>query len=160
MVILARPGGGWLSDLIGQWRRPVIIASFLLSVPIFALLVRPVGQTGFTVLYCRSDLASSWLLAYFIYVQKLVLANVTGMGLAVFTTFAVNGILVAPIVGGWLINGFSWHAAFMVNTVLNVMRAIAMLLVIESPETRYHDQRCLANRSTSSLTAGLNVSRT
>lgn len=135
MAIVARPGGGWLSDRIGQRRRPVIIASFLLSVSVFALLIRPVGRTGFAVLLL--SMGFSLQLAgglYFIYVQELVPANVTGTSLAVLTTFGVSGALVAPIVGGWLINGYSWYAAFIVNILLGIVGLIAMVLVSESTE--------------------------
>ncbi|QIO25196.1 MFS transporter [Haloarcula sp. JP-L23] len=136
MAIVARPSGGWLSDRIGHRRRPVVLASFLLSVPAFALLVRPVDETGFAVLLLTIGFSLQLAAGlYFTYVQELVPTNVTGTSLSVLTTFAVGGALVAPIAGGWLIDEFSWYAAFLANILLGVVGIVAIVVVTESPGT-------------------------
>lgn len=133
MGIVARPGGGWLSDRLGTRRRPVIIASFLLSIPILAVLTQRVTQSVFALFLL--SVGFSLQLAgglYFIYIQEIVPSNVTGTSLAVATSFAISGALAAPIVGGWLINAISWYAAFVFNILLGVLGIVAILLSPES----------------------------
>jgi len=133
--IIARPSGGWLSDRLGYRRRPVISLSFALSIPIFVFLIREVGSLAFALLLL--SVGFSLQLAgglYFVYVQEIVPPNVTGTSLAVVTSFAITGALVAPIVGGWLIDSLSWYAAFGSNILLGVVGIVAVLFVTESFE--------------------------
>jgi MFS family permease len=133
MAIVARPSGGWLSDRLGHRRRPVVIVSFLLSVPVFALLVKLVDETGFAVLLLTGGFGLQLAAGlYFTYVQELVPANVTGTSLSVLTTFTVGGAFIAPIAGGWLITVFSWYVAFLANVLLGVVGTVAMVVVTES----------------------------
>ncbi|MBZ6496787.1 MFS transporter [Natrinema longum] len=136
MGIVARPGGGWLSDRLGTRRRPVIVASFLLSVPVIAVLTQTVTQSVFALFLL--SVGFSLQLAeglYFIYIQEIVPSNVTGTSLAVATSFAIGGALVAPIVGGWLINAISWYAAFAFNILLGLVGIVAILLSPESVDS-------------------------
>jgi predicted MFS family arabinose efflux permease len=133
MGIIARPSGGWLSDRLGSRRRPVIIASFLLSMPLFVVLTRRVDPAMFAVLLL--SLGFSLQLGgglYFIYIQEVVPTRVTGTSLSVVTSFAVGGALVAPIVGGWIVDAISWYAAFGFNIVLGITGIVVILAI---PET-------------------------
>jgi predicted MFS family arabinose efflux permease len=137
MGVIARPGGGWLSDRIGSRRRPIIIASFLLSMPLFVVLTQRVDPMLFAFLLI--SLGFSLQLGgglYFVYIQEVVPSHVTGTSLAVVTSFSVGGALVAPIVGGWIVDAISWYVAFGFNIALGIAGIVVILSTPEATNAR------------------------
>ncbi len=119
MGVLARPGGGWLSDRIGGRRRPVIVAAFLLVVP--ALFGVGVATTvvgfaaGLLLAGVGSQLGTG---VFYVYVDEVAAAASGGTSLAVLMTLSIAGSLAAPVTVGWLVENVSWSAAFVFGGLL------------------------------------------
>ncbi|MEF8842666.1 MAG: MFS transporter [Haloarculaceae archaeon] len=132
MGLLARPGGGWLSDRIGGRRRPVLLGTFLLVLPalIGVTLVSSVFGYGAVLVLAGvgSQLGTG---VFYVYVGELSAEATRGTGLAVLTTLSISGALTAPVFTGWLIERFSWNAAFGFGALLAVVGIVAVLLVSE-----------------------------
>lgn len=128
--IIARPGGGWLSDRLGR-RRPVILLSFAMALPI-------VG--GLTLAGSLGPFAASLLLAGFaaqlgigviyVYAGELAGAGTEGTSLAIVTALSVGGALASPVVGGWIIDAHSWSAGFAFAGGLAV---VGLLVTVAAP---------------------------
>jgi MFS family permease len=113
MGLLARPGGGWLSDRIGGRRRPVIVAAFVLVVPalVAAAVATSVAWLAVALLLAGvgSQLGTG---VFYVYVEEVSPAGSGGTSLAVLMTLSIGGSLAAPVVAGWLVDVASWSAAF------------------------------------------------
>jgi len=128
---LARPSGGWLSDRIGRRRRPVVAASFLLSLPLFLGILRARTAVVFAAAMVAAGFVSQLSIGVlYVYVDELADAASEGTSLAVLTTFSVAGSVVAPALSGWLIASISWTAAFVYVGGLGVA---GLLLTFAAP---------------------------
>ncbi|MFB6170726.1 MAG: nitrate/nitrite transporter [Haloarculaceae archaeon] len=118
---LARPSGGWLSDRLGGRRRLVVAGSFLCSLPLFLVVVLARTPLVFaTALLCAGFVSQLSVGVLYVYVDELSAAGTAGTSLAVLTTLSVTGSLVAPALSGWLVEAFSWQAAFVYAGALSV----------------------------------------
>jgi MFS family permease len=118
--LLARPGGGWLSDRVGG-RRPVVVASFVLSVPALVALAFAGLPALFGALLLAAGFAAQLSIGvYYVYVGELAREGRAGTSLAVLSTCAVAGSLTAPVLAGWLVEATSWTVAFGYALVLGV----------------------------------------
>jgi predicted MFS family arabinose efflux permease len=119
MGIVARPGGGWLSDRVSGRRRPVIVAAFVLVIPAIG---------GAAVASSVATFAAALLLAgvgsqlgtgvFYVYVDEVAAAESGGTSLAVLMTLSIAGSLTAPVTVGWLVETVSWSAAFVFGSAL------------------------------------------
>ena len=131
--IVARPGGGWISDRIDGRRRPVIVASFVLSVPLIVAISVVASSLAFAVLMLLTGASIQLAIGvYYVYVSELAEPGTRGTCLAMVTSASTLGSLVAPAVGGWLIGNISW-AAWYVFAVLLGLAGIGLALA--SPES-------------------------
>jgi MFS family permease len=113
MGLVARPGGGWLSDRIGGRRRPVIVAAFLLVAPALALAAVASSVAGFAVALLLAGVGSQLGTGvFYVYVEEVSPPASGGTSLAVLMTLSIAGSLVAPVATGWLVDAASWSAAF------------------------------------------------
>ncbi|MFB6123319.1 MAG: MFS transporter [Haloferacaceae archaeon] len=120
--VVARPGGGWLSDRLGGRRKAVIVAGFVLSTPVLVALTRVTDATAFaTLLLGAGFFAQLGIGVFYVYVSELADAGTAGTSLAVLTTLSVLGSLVTPALTGWLVATVSWTAAFAYAVVLGVV---------------------------------------
>lgn len=127
--IVARPGGGWLSDYVND-RRGVIAGSLACELPILFVIIRTTSPISFAVLLLLAGFAAQLSTGvYYAYTQELAPASAQGTSLTVFTTLAFSGSLVSPVLGGWLIDSVSWTATFAVYTVMAVLGACAVLAI-------------------------------
>lgn len=118
---VARPSGGWLSDRIGGRRRPVVAASFLLSLPLFLGVLRARSAVAFAAALLLAGFVSQLSVGVlYVYVGELSDAATEGTSLAVLTTLSVAGSLVAPALSGWIVDAISWNAAFVYAGGLSV----------------------------------------
>ena len=132
MGLLARPGGGWISDRIGGRRRPVLVATFLLVLPALVGVTLVSSTLGFAAVLVLAGVGSQLGTGvFYVYVGELSAEETRGTGLAVLTTLSISGALTAPVLTGWLIERFSWDAAFGFGFVLAVVGVVAVLLVSE-----------------------------
>lgn len=126
---VARPGGGWLSDRIGGRRRPVIVAAFILALPVFVAIGPVSSLAGFGALLLLAGLASQLGTGvFYVLVNELSTPETQGTGLAVLTTLSMAGALVAPVVAGWLIDTVSWTAAFVFGGIIAVAGVVCIVL--------------------------------
>ena len=132
MGLLARPGGGWLSDRIGGRRRPVLVGTFLLVLPALLAVTSVSSVVGFAAVLVLAGLGSQLGTGvFYVYVGELSAEATRGTGLAVLTTLSIAGSLIAPVLMGWLVERFSWDAAFGFGALLAVVGIVSVLLVSE-----------------------------
>jgi nitrate/nitrite transporter NarK len=132
MGLLARPGGGWLSDRIGGRRRPVLVGTFLLVLPALLAVTAVSSLLGYAAVLVLAGVGSQLGTGvFYVYVGELSAEATRGTGLAVLTTLSISGALTAPVLTGWLIERFSWDVAFGFGAVLAVVGIVAVLLVAE-----------------------------
>ncbi|MFB6071504.1 MAG: MFS transporter [Halobacterium sp.] len=127
--VLSRIGGGLLSDrLFGGRRRPVLVGSFLVSVPFLAafafvhsvaVLVVALLATGFAI---QLTLGLS-----FAYVRELVAPRVAATAVAFQTSVGLAGAFLSPIAGGALVEATSYETAFLAYAGLGVVGVAAAL---------------------------------
>jgi MFS family permease len=132
MGLLARPGGGWLSDRIGGRRRPVLVGTFLLVLPALLAVTAVSSLLGYGAVLVLAGVGSQLGTGvFYVYVGELSAEATRGTGLAVLTTLSISGALTAPVFTGWLIERFSWDVAFGFGAGLAVVGIVAVLLVSE-----------------------------
>jgi predicted MFS family arabinose efflux permease len=133
MGLVARPGGGWLSDRIGRRRQPVIVAAFVLVVPALLIAVLATSVVGFAIALLLAGVGSQLGTGvFYVYVEEISPAESGGTSLAVLMTLSVSGSLIAPVAVGWLVDAASWTAAFVFGGLLAVGGIIAVALLPES----------------------------
>jgi len=132
MGLLARPGGGWLSDRIGGRRRPVLAGTFLLALPALLGVTLVSSTLGFGAVLVLAGVGSQLGTGvFYVYVGELSAEATRGTGLAVLTTLSISGALTAPVLTGWLIEQFSWDAAFGFGALLAVAGIVAVVFAPE-----------------------------
>lgn len=129
----ARPAGGWLSDRLGYRRRAVIIASLALALPAFVVVPRAVS----TLLFAGVMLGVGFSLqfgmgVYYVYTRELSASEVTATSLTIFTTISFVGTLVAPPLGGWLVERLSWEPTFLVYVGIGLVGIVLVGLAPDS----------------------------
>lgn len=113
MGLLARPGGGWLSDRIGRRRRPVIFFAFAMVIPALVIASVATSVLVFVVALVLAGIGSQLGTGvFYVYVDEMSPPESGGTSLAVLLTLSMAGSLVAPVATGWLIDAVSWTAAF------------------------------------------------
>lgn len=128
--IIARPGGGWLSELLGGRLRPVILASFLTSIPLLYFLSNAPTPILFAVLLALAGAAVNLAVGlYLVYVNSLAAIATQGTSLSVLLTFSQIGNLIAPVIGGWMITEFSWTGGFGFAIGLAILGVVTILFV-------------------------------
>lgn len=133
MGLLARPGGGWLSDRLGGRRRPVLVGTFLLVLPALVGITMVSSVVGFGAMLVLAGVGSQLGTGvFYVYVGELSAEETRGTGLAVLTTLSIAGALSAPVLTGWLIEQLSWGAAFGFGVVVAIVGIAAVALVSES----------------------------
>jgi len=132
MGLLARPGGGWLSDRIGGRRRPVLVGTFLLVLPALLGVTLVSSTLGYGAVLVLAGVGSQLGTGvFYVYVGELSAEATRGTGLAVLTTLSISGALTAPVLTGWLIEQFSWDAAFGFGALLAVTGIVAVMFAPE-----------------------------
>lgn len=132
MGLLARPGGGWLSDRIGGRRWPVIVAAFLLVVPALVGAAVATSALGFAAAMVLAGVGSQLGTGvFYVYVEEVSPSATGGTSLAVLMTLSIAGALVAPVAAGWLVGVASWTAAFAFGGLLAVVGIAAVVRVPE-----------------------------
>lgn len=127
--VVARPAGGWLSDRLGYRRRAVAVASLALALPAFVLISRAIS----VLLFAAAMLGVGFSLqfgmgVYYVYTRELAAPGTSATSLTVFTTVSFVGTLVAPSLGGWLIEVVSWEPTFLVHVGIGLL-GIGLLFV-------------------------------
>ena len=111
--IVARPGGGWLSDALGGRLLPVFAISFLATIALVLVIGRAASPLAFALSLALAGAAVNLCVGlYLVFIDRLAPAATRGTSLSVLLTFSQVGNLIAPVVGGWLITTYSWTAGF------------------------------------------------
>ena len=133
MGLLARPGGGWLSDRLGGRRRPVIIAAFVLVIPALVVAAVATSVVWFAAALLLAGVGSQLGTGvFYVYVEEVSPPASGGTSLAVLMTLSIAGALVAPVAAGWLVDVASWTTAFGVGGVLALSGVAAVARLPES----------------------------
>lgn len=111
--IAARTGGGWLSARIGNQRRPVLAGGLLTGLVLLVAVPFAGSFLPFVVLLVAGAFALQLGTGvYYVLIRELAARGTEGTSLTVMTTIGFTGSFIAPILGGWLIEGYSWEIAF------------------------------------------------
>lgn len=110
--VVARPGGGLLSDYINR-RRPVIVTSLLATLLLFLLIPRTGVASTYGLLLLVAGFAIQLSVGvFYVYTKELAEPDVEGTSLTVLVMISFTGSLSSPIVGGLLVEAVSWEFAF------------------------------------------------
>lgn len=130
--IVARPGGGWLSGRLGGRRRPVLAGGLLLGLGLLAGVPFAGAMATFLLLVAAAAFAVQLGTGvYYVLTRELASPGTEGTSLTVLTAISFTGSFSAPIVGGWLISGYSWTVAFLAFAALGVFGALVLAPVPE-----------------------------
>jgi MFS family permease len=133
--IVARPGGGWVSGRLGGRRRPVLAGGLLLGLVLLVAVPFADGTALFLLLVAGAAFAVQLGTGvYYVLTRELAAPGTEGTSLTVLTAVSFTGSFAAPVVGGWLVEGYSWTAAFLVFAGVGLLGALVLLLVPEPGE--------------------------
>jgi MFS family permease len=125
--------GGWMADTLG--RRPVIIAGCLVSAGGMALLAFLPGLGGYLVALAVTGLGSGLLdVAPSAMIGDILPAR-GGSMVAAYQMAGDIGAVTGPVAAGFLVDTFSYAAAFGLGAVA---LGLAGVLGLFAPETRQH----------------------
>jgi predicted MFS family arabinose efflux permease len=112
--VLSRVTTGVLSDRVfGGRRRPVLVGSFVLATPLLALFATVTSLPLLVVALLGIGFAVQLSLGLsFTYVRELVDSDVAGTAVSVLTAVGTLGSFLTPIVGGAIIEQYSYRLAF------------------------------------------------
>jgi nitrate/nitrite transporter NarK len=131
--VVARPTGGWLSDRLGHRRRVVVIASLLVALPAFLALSTAISVVLFAGVMLGVGFALQFGMGvYYVYVRELAAADTGATSLTVFTTVSFTGTLLAPSLGGWLVDVAAWQPAFLVHAGIGLLGVGLLVLTPDS----------------------------
>lgn len=126
LTIIACPTSGWVSDRIGT-RKWVAVIPMVLMAPLF-LLFFSAGETGFLALVILLGFIGGFVPTG-VFSGAVEMAGderLSGMAMAVIQIGQNAGMLLGPLVFGWVIeSGGGWQTAFWVLAPLSVLGAVA-----------------------------------
>jgi predicted MFS family arabinose efflux permease len=131
--ILGRVTGGVVSDRVfGGRRKPVVLASFLVTTPVVAGFTGLRGTTVLVGALLVAGLAIQLSLGLvFAYVRELVEPGVAATAVAYLTSVGLAGAFLAPIAAGAIIERAGYGTAFLAAGVLGVLGALLSYLAPE-----------------------------
>lgn len=134
--ILARAGGGWVSDsLFGRKRRPVAVVTFLVTLPLIGLLVvTDVPLVLVLLLIPAGFFVQLGIGLFYTYAREVVDEGVTGTALAMLGLISFAGAFTAPVVAGGLIQETgAFLAAFTYAGALAVVGLVVAYVAAPEP---------------------------
>ena len=130
--IVARPGGGWLSERLGGRRRPVLAGGLLLGLVLMSAIPFATALPVFVLLLAATAFAVQLGTGlYYVLTRELATPGTEGTSLTVMTTISFTGSFLAPLAGGWLIAEYSWTTAFLAFAALGALGALVLIPVPE-----------------------------
>lgn len=130
----ARTGGGWLSSRIGNQRRPVLAGGLLTGLVFLVAIPFAGGFLPFLVLLVVGAFALQLGTGvYYVLIRELATPGTEGTSLTVMTTIGFTGSFVAPILGSWLIEGYSWPVAFGGFAAVGLVGVLVLIPLSERP---------------------------
>jgi nitrate/nitrite transporter NarK len=111
--IVSRASGGYVSDrLLGQRRIPVLRVSFLVALPVMALVAVTTSVPVIAVLLVVAGFVIQLTFGIvYSYVQESVDPGISGTALSVLGTAGISGAFTAPLVAGALIDATDAYLA-------------------------------------------------
>ena len=130
--IVARPGGGWLSGRLGGRRRPVLAGGLLVGLVLLVGVPFADGMALFLLLVAGAAFAVQLGTGvYYVLTRELASPGTEGTSLTVLTAVSFTGSFAAPIVGGWLVAGYSWAVAFVAFAAVGLLGVLVLLPIPE-----------------------------
>ncbi|MFB6270856.1 MAG: MFS transporter [Halobacterium sp.] len=132
--VLSRVSGGLLSDrLFDGRRRPVLIASFVVTAPfLFAFAtLRSVGVLVVALVVAGFAIQLTLGLS-FAYVRELVAERVAATAVAFQTSVGLAGAFLSPIAGGALVESIGYESTFLLAAALGAV-GVAVAFVLPEP---------------------------
>jgi MFS family permease len=126
LTIIACPTSGWVSDRIGT-RKWVAVIPMILIAPLFPLSFSA-GETGFLILAILVGFIGGFVPTgvFSGAVETVGDERLSGMAMAVIQIGQNAGMLLGPLVLGWMIESEGgWQAAFWVLAPVSLLGAIA-----------------------------------
>jgi MFS family permease len=130
--VFARTGGGWLSARLGGRRRPVLAGGLLTGLVFLVAMPFAGGFLPFLVLLVVGAFAIQLGTGvYYVLIRELAAPGTEGTSLTVMTTVGFVGSFIAPILGGWLIEGYSWPIAFGAFAAIGALGVVVLVPLSE-----------------------------
>ena len=126
LTIIACPTSGWVSDRTGT-RKWVAVLPMILMAPLFPLFFSA-GETGFLSLVVLVGFIGGFVPTgvFSAAVETVGNERLSGMAMAVIQIGQNAGMLLGPLVMGWVIeSGGGWQAAFWVLAPVSLLGAVA-----------------------------------
>jgi predicted MFS family arabinose efflux permease len=130
LSIIACPTSGWVSDRTGT-RKWVAVIPMILMAPLFPLFFSA-GETGFLALVVLVGFIGGFVPTgvFSAAVETVGNERLSGMAMAVIQIGQNAGMLLGPLVMGWVIeSGGGWQTAFWVLAPVSILGAVAGWLV-------------------------------
>ena len=128
--------GGYLGDRFGHRRMLLTGIGGFVVVSVVAAASTTLGQ----LIAARAGLGMFAALVFPATLALIIAAfpEAKGRATAVGVWAATSGAAVAvgPVLGGWLLNHFSWASVFWVNVPFGAVAAAAILIAVRAPERR------------------------
>jgi nitrate/nitrite transporter NarK len=133
--IVSRASGGYVSDrLLGQRRIPVLRVSFLVALPVTALVAYTTSVRVIAVLLVVAGFVIQLTFGIvYSYVQESVAPGISGTALSVLGTAGISGAFTAPLVAGALIDATGTYLAAFGYAV--GIACLGLVLAWFAPET-------------------------
>jgi MFS family permease len=131
--IVSRPGGGWLSARLDGRRRPVLVGGLLAGLLVLVTVPLADGLVVFLILVAAAAFTVQLGTGvYYVLTRELARPGTEGTSLTVLTAISFTGSFSAPILGGLLIDGYSWSVAFL---AFGLVGLLGVLVLVPVPET-------------------------
>jgi nitrate/nitrite transporter NarK len=135
--IVSRASGGYVSDrLLGQRRIPVLRVSFLVALPVTALIAYTTSVRFIAILLVVAGFVIQLTFGIvYSYVQESVDASISGTALSVLGTAGISGAFTAPLIAGALISATGTYVAAFAYAVGIAIFGVG--LAWAAPESRF-----------------------
>ncbi len=130
------PSSGWIADHFG-YKRTYFLGLFLFTLGSLLCSLSPNENVLIVMRVIQGSGAGFIMPVGMAIVTREFPPEQRGMALGFWGVAAAASISLGPMVGGYLIDSFSWHAIFDVNVPVGIVALIATLVILREYKTEH-----------------------